>query len=232
MFLRVAKQPLTRFAFAACLWGLGASAAQAATYTLSQLIAAGQTGIIVGDKQFYGFSYSGQPAQPPDITVVTSTTPNVGLRFEYNWNSTGGAKTDSIINYFVHTLDSTPQALITGVGLDFNGTTTGATDPTTNATVNETISDANQTPIGQAQVIDFGPGNAGDVDSNTFTLPTPQRTLFVRKDIQANSSTTSGTSTIGFVDNTFIQNVPEPASLMLLAAAGLPIVLRRRASVR
>ena len=205
--------------------------AQAATVKLSDVLGTDAShGVVVGDKDFYGFTYQGEPAQASDITITTTTSP-IGLRFSYTWTSTGDAKVDSVIGYFVHTVDTIPQNLINGVGLDFNGTTTSAQSVLTNASVTESVYAADQvTQLGQTfGVKDFGPGNSSNVDSAFMPITPPVRTLFVRKDIQANSSG-GGTATITFVDNNFSQT-PEPASIGMLCLAAGSLILRRKRAV-
>src|SRR5579859_5104749 len=113
-----------------------------ATTTLQTLIDAGSTGITIGDKTFYNFSYQGSPATAADIGVTRSDTNDIGLQFSYNWQSSNGLNEDSVIRYCVHVNDTTPQNLINGVGLAFNGTANPA-GLLTSASVTETITDLN-----------------------------------------------------------------------------------------
>lgn len=207
------------------------TAAQAQTdppITLGSLLGVDEAhALVVGDKEFYGFTYQGEPAQASDITITTLSSPQIGLQFNFTWTSTNASKVDSVIGYFVHTRDTIPQFFINGVGLNFNGTTTSANNAATNAAVTETVYAADQqTQLGQLSVIDFGPGNANNKDSDFLSINPAARTLFVRKDIQADSAG-GGTATISFVDNSFSQT-PEPASIALLAVGAGAIMLRRR----
>lgn len=221
----------------ACATSAMAASAKAAavSYTLDQLIGDGTTGVVIGDKQFYDFSYI---AAPPggtgvptagQITVTPTTGSPEGLRFSFNWTASAGDRIDSVISYGVHTLTTVPQNFISGVGLDFNGTATGssgANSSLTNASVVEQIMDLHGNDLGKVSVIDFGTGDPRNRDSSLFTLASPARDVFVSKDISVVSNG-GGTATITFVDNTFPQ-VPEPASLGVLAMGGL-LMLRRRA---
>ena len=199
--------------------------------TLSSLIGVDEAhALVVGDKEFYGFTYQGQPATASDITITTLSSPQIGLQFNYQWTSTSASKVDSIIGYFVHTRDTIPQFFINGVGLTFNGTTMSANNAATNAAVTETVYAQDQTTqLGQLSVIDFGAGNANNKDSATLPINPAARTLFVRKDIQADSAG-GGTATISFVDNNFSQT-PEPASIGLLAVGAGTLLLRRRRTI-
>lgn len=210
------------------------TAAQAQTdppITLSSLLGVDEAhALVVGDKEFYGFTYQGQPAQASDITITTLSSPQIGLQFNYQWTSTNASKVDSVIGYFVHTRDTIPQFFINGVGLSFNGSTMSANNAATNATVTETVYAADQTTqLGQLGVIDFGPGNANNKDTNFLSISPAARTLFVRKDIQADSAG-GGTATISFVDNNFSQT-PEPASIALLTVGAGALGIRRRRTV-
>ena len=206
--------------------------AHADVFTLQQLVNDGATGVTVGDKTFYNFSYQGSATVPATAILVTTSTNPEGLRFAFAWNSTNGMNEDSVIQYCVHVNTTVPQQLINGVGLDFNaaGTIPGTS---TFGTVTETISDLSQhiLPGGNISVIDFGDSNPNNRDSTTFAVNPPMRDLCVTKDIQVDSAPTAsggGTAMISFVDNTFTQT-PEPASLGLLGI-GAAMLLRRRCS--
>lgn len=201
----------------------------AATTTLQDLINAGSTGLTIGDKTFYNFSYQGSPATAAQIGVTQSDTSNIGLRFSFNWSSRDGINEDSVIRYCVHVND--PRSLINGVGLSFNGTANPA-GVLTNASVTETITDlaGNELPGGSISVIDSGAGNSGNRDSASYTVDPALRDLCVTKDISVHSAPANlqgGAATISFVDNTFSQ-VPEPASLGLVGAGALLLMKRRR----
>lgn len=202
----------------------------ASVTTLQNLIDSGSTGITIGDKTFYNFSYQGSPATASDITISRPDSTDIGLQFNYNWTSANGNQ-DSVIRYCVHVNDTTPQNYINGVGLKFNGTT----DPSgllTNASVTESVTDLNGVDLSGSpiSVIDFGPGNANNVDSASLTVDPAVRDLCVTKDISVHSAPGNlqgGTATISFVDNTFSQT-PEPASLSLLGIGALLAFRRRR----
>jgi len=218
---------------------LGAVAAPAAradfsgatTTTLQDLINAGSQGITIGDKTFYNFSYQGSPAAPSDIAITRPDSSDIGLQFNYSWHSADGINEDAVIRYCVHVNDTTPQNLINGVGLKFNGTANPA-GVLTNASVTENVTDLNGNELAGSpiSVIDFGPGNANNRDSASLTVDPAVRDLCVTKDISVHSAPANlqgGVSSITFVDNTFSQ-VPEPASLGLVAAGALLALKRRR----
>src|SRR5512142_2603097 len=86
--------------------GLAAQTASAAPIpnisTLQDLINAGHSGIIIGDKQFYDFSYIGSPTSGPNpaptasqISVAGAPGSNIGLSFSYAWESAEGFNQDS-----------------------------------------------------------------------------------------------------------------------------------------
>lgn len=203
----------------------------AATSTLQDLINAGSTGITIGDKTFYNFSYQGSPATASDITVTQPASSDIGLQFNFSWRSADGVNEDSVIRYCVHVNDTTPQNLINGVGLTFNGTANPA-GVLTNASVTENVTDLNGNQLAGSpiSVIDFGPGNANNQDSASLVVDPAVRDLCVTKDISVHSAPANlqgGIATIGFVDNTFSQ-VPEPASLGVIGAGALLALKRRR----
>lgn len=216
------------------------TALRADTLTLQQLIDRGSAGIIVGDKQFYDFSYLGSPTPSTgipnpaptadQIVVAPITGPMFGLSFSAAWDSAAGLNQDSLIRYYVHVLDGTPQQAIDGVGLKFNGADP-LTGPATNATVTETVETIGGSVLGQFSVFNDGAGAPYDSLNNSITLPSPMRDLFVIKDIMVHSSTTGGVSTISFVDNTFHQiatPLPQAAWAGLLLIGGLAVCKRTK----
>lgn len=222
--------------------GLGTSQASGATIpgvsTLQDLINAGSNGVVIGDKRFYNFSYIGSPTSGPNpaptatqISVAQSAIPggNIGLSFSYAWLSAQGFNQDSVIQYCVSVVPGATGAatsLIDGVLLNFNGTAP-VPGSLTSATVTETVQDLNGNTLGQLSTFDDGPGGSSDSDQTKLMLAPPLSGICVTKDIQVHSAGTGGgVSTISIVDNTFHQ-VPEPASLGLIAL-GLPLLARRR----
>jgi hypothetical protein len=232
-------------AFLTVLALTGASMASAQTLTvpttLSGLIAAGSTGVTIGDKTFYDFTVSGDIAAS-NINVVQAPGSDLGLEFQANWTSTNGNNLDTLIRYKVHVNTAPTQQAISSVGLAFDGTGTG-TNIGTNASVTETIDDLMGNQLGQISVFDAGTaGGTLNRDTASFTLSAPVRDLWLTKDISVHSlvslpvteditklaAVAPDTSSISFVDNTFHQvttgasSVPvPPAALMALTTLGL-----------
>lgn len=222
---------------------MAVSAAPISQFTLQDLINTGSTGITVGDKQFYDFTYAPSGTIPPSlsgnnvnpapplasqITVSSLTSPNIGLQFAFGWNSSDGYIMDSLIGYKVHVLNGTPQQLIDQVHLDFNGAVS-APGTGTHASVVETIRTLSGAPLGQISV--YSDGVTTKLHDTAFLSP-PLRDIQVTKDIMVSSTPRSiggTTSTISFVDNTYHQTeVPEPVSIAFMALSAACILRRRQ----
>jgi len=203
--------------------------------TLQDLINLGTGGVVIGDKVFSDFSYIGAPPGAPNpaptasqIAIGTAPGSDIGLTFSSAWESALGLNQDSIIRYAVSVLPNS-GFLIKDVGLRFNG---NAPIPSTGtlATVTETVSTLSGTGpgslLGQLSVVAGGASSTTNRYSDHLTFA-PTSSVFVEKDIQLNS-TDAGVATISFVDNTFSQTVPEPATFSLVGLAGAGLLARRR----
>ena len=199
---------MKRRALAVAVLALGGSVASAGSSlgTLQDLINDGSTGVTVGDKQYYNFSYMGS-VDAVNIAVTPNPAGQLGLEFGFNWSSTAGVNQDSAIRYSVHVLDNNP---ITAVGLHFNGAAAGNSGLLTNASVTETVNDINNNEIGQISVFNAGANFSSMNRSDaTLQLAAGVRDLMLTKDIAVHSSSfEGGTATIGAVDNTFVQTTP------------------------
>lgn len=229
---------------------LGSSLANAGVVTglgtVQDLINAGSTGITVGDKQFYNFTYLGSGLTPDQITVVPAPGSDIGIEFQGNWSSANGINEDSDIRFSVHVLD--PTKLITGIGLHFDGNATNNNGLLTNASVTEAVTDLNGNAIGNLSVFNAGPNFASVNRNDALLAIAPTRDLMVTKDILLHSfadvtaddapAATVPTSTISLVDNTFRQTggptaapLP-PAAWTALSMVGLGAIAPLRRKVR
>lgn len=203
---------------------------------LQDLIDLGSTGVTIGDKQFYDFSYAKSPVNSlsspdaSDISVQTAPGADIGLEFSFGWFATAGINMDSLIRYKVAVVPPSLDA-ISAVNLFFNG---AAPVPglATFATVTETVRDLGGNVLGV--ITTFNDGAGGFPDNNSASLPIvpPLTALQVDKDIQvvaAPVASGGGVATISFVDNTFTQvPIPEPGMLALGSLIGAGLLIRRR----
>lgn len=228
---------------------LGSSMAAAGSVpslgTVQDLINAGATGITVGDKQFYNFSYLGSVAAD-QINVIAAPGSDVGVEFQFNWSSSNGNNVDSDIRFNVHVLD--PSKMITGLGLHFDGNVSNSSGLLNNASVTEAVTDLSGNSIGNLSVFNAGPNFASMNHNDAFLALTPTRDLMVTKDILVHSAAaltadvapaaTNATATISLVDNTFRQtggptSVPlPPAAWAALSTIGLGAFAPLRRKVR
>ena len=213
--------------------------------TVQDLINAGATGITVGDKQFYNFSYLGSIAAD-QIHVIAAPGSDVGVEFQFNWSSSNGNNADSDIRFNVHVLD--PAKMITGLGLHFDGNVSNSSGLLNNASVTEAVTDLSGNAIGNLSVFNAGPNFASMNHNDAFLALTPTSDLMVTKDILVHSaaavtadiapSATDATATISLVDNTFRQtggptSVPlPPAAWAALSTIGLGAFAPLRRKVR
>jgi hypothetical protein len=227
---------------------LGSSLANAGVVTglgtVQDLINAGSTGITVGDKQFYNFSYQGGGITPDQITVVPAPGSDIGIEFQANWSSANGNNEDSDIRFSVHVLD--PAKMITGIGLHFDGNATNNNGLLTNASVTEAVTDLNGNAIGNLSVFNAGPNFSSINHNDAFLAIAPTRDLMVTKDILLHSfadvtaddapAATVPTSTVSLVDNTFRQTggptaaplPPAAWTALTMVALGALAPLRRK----
>jgi hypothetical protein len=217
---------------------LGASVANAdpiiydTAQTLSTLTAGAGNGdaIIVGDKMFFNFAYAATGDMPTDSAInvipITDLEGNFGIRFQGAFqDKVGGGASDALITYDVLVLDQNfaiSDAHIAGNTFVFG---------TGHITVTETwLPDNAEASIA---IWDIRPGSMQLKDSVIF-LPTTYTLLHVQKDILAdagaaylNDAPNASLATMSFVDQTYSQ-VPEPASLGVLAIGAAGLMFRRR----
>ena len=227
---------------AACLV---ADAAGAASYntTLDTLIddGANRAGITLGDKLYSGFTFSSTGDAPVaasavDVSLVSTDNDNhYQLRFTFArdaLDAPAGQTNDVVIGYRIDVLGT---QLINRVGLAFDGSVAGGSTLDA-ATVVETIRTVDGSEVSPAYpnldqilISVANDGAGGFPDASVTSVPVnPTRTLLFEKDILVSSRPGGGRVVITTVDN-FVDQVPEPASAAVFAAAaGLFLARRRR----
>ena len=199
------------------------SSTLAATVPLSDLLDGGE--FVSGDKVFTDFTYSKNGDMPPaegvNVVDITDGDGNFGIRFQGAFiDSAGGNASDGLITFNV----SVPENIdleIVGVNLLANPAVFGGPGL---ASVTETF--VPTIPDDKLVVYDFGGGDDKLVDSIALS---GYKTLPVQKDIILHAMG-DGAVTMSFIDQTFVQQVPEPAGFALLLGsfAGLGLLRRRR----
>lgn len=226
-------------AFVASFAAAGSARAVEVNTTLDTLVAGGsnQAGIVLGDKRYSNFTYSSTGDAPVPINnvgVVLSTEDNnrYNLRFSFAQDalaSISGQTTDVVICYQV---DVIGNQRINSVGLAFDSAVGPGSPGLAAASVTETISRVapSQSDVGLITVFDDGTGGLPDNDTMTINVDPTATTLYFCKDIIVSTRPQGGRVVISTVDN-FVNQVPEPGSIALLAAAAGALLVRRRRAI-
>jgi hypothetical protein len=206
--------------------------------SLATLLADPTGGVTVGDKVFTGFGYSGTNDMPVAANVnvlgLKDAAGNWGLRFQAAFlDLPGGASSDAHISFMVEVnfLNAQQGIRITDAHLALLGVNGG----------DESFFGVDESFLGRAESLSAHFSTLGaatvanpDVQNNDFTLITPPTVkLNVVKDILAIASGNSTVPVRGTViDQSFSQNVPEPATFALFGMTSLALVSvsRRRQS--
>ncbi len=191
------------------------------------------SGIVVGDKIFTGFSYSkiGDMPDPTAVNVLGFQDPsgNWGVSFHGTFvDLPGGGGSDALIRFMVQ-VDPGPStapnpARITDAHLFLGGV--GAGDESF-ITVDESFLGRNETLHGFYSTLGSGPTQSQLSDQ---TLITPSTTkLNVTKDIFAQAADAGFLpARVTVIDQSFSQTVPEPATIALAALSMVGLILAGR----
>jgi hypothetical protein len=211
----------------------GSAVNSTTSVTLGSLQDGTNTGIVVGDKIFTGFSYSkiGDMPPPTDINVLGFKDPNGnwGISFHGTFlDLPGGGGSDALIRFAVEVDPAstvTPRQRISDAHLFLGGV--GAGDESF-LTVDESFLGRNETLHTFYSTLGAGPTQQKLSDQ---TLITPNTTkLLVTKDIfaqAANGGFLPARATV--VDQSFSQSpVPEPAAMALIGLSVLGLAAASR----
>jgi hypothetical protein len=225
----------------ACACGLVATRASAAFIDLTPVSPAANSvgsvsladlqngvvdGITVGDKIFDGFSYSAIGDMPASANVnvlgFKDMSGNWGISFHGAFvDLPGGSFSDALIrfNVAVSPLLAQQGRRITDAHLAMGGAGVG---PGGFISVDESFQPVNNSTL-SVEKSAIGPGSSILSDSVIFN--TGYISLPVTKDIFASAAANSASpSRVTVIDQSFSQNVPEPATAALSLAMGLALV--------
>ena len=200
-----------------------ASSTLAATVPLSDLLDGGE--FVSGDKIFDNFAYvkNGDMPGPDAINVVNITDDegNFGIRFQGSFiDVAGGNASDALITFDVSVPDTVDFEII-GVNMSANPAVFNGPGL---ASVTETFVPL----IGDEKLVVFDFGGGDDKLADSVVL-SGYKKLPVQKDSILHAMGDEGAVTMSFLDQTFVQDIPEPSSLVLIICSliGLAGVRRR-----
>lgn len=211
---------------------------QARAVSLGELIST-QGSITIGDKQFSNFRYTANGftndltgsvwgnteadylAQARLVTVTGDIQDgNYGLDFMSNWHAENGVEASFGIDYAVTVLD--PNKYLSDFHLD------GSPSGTGNGHVNvlETVSDSvghsliPTTPPGSLNIYFHSPNELQQNDFSLTNAGVMPKSAFIETDVTF-SAPLNSTASLGHMQQSFSQAVPEPSTFVLALCGGI-----------
>jgi len=200
--------------------------------TVQSLIDQGSSGVTVGSKRFFDFTFSGLTNSGTRTAAMVAVQPitdnGEGLRFISGWLAINGFS-DDVITYKVE--ETAPSQSIGTISLFSDGT---APVPGTNTFASTTLTARKTSGSVIANLTTFDDGKTTPTDTTATDINTasinfgPQVILTITDAI--NTVSTSGVATNSIIENTFV-SIPEPtfgSAVFLPSAAVFVANFKRR----